>query len=108
MPLRGVLWTVYRLDADHVVGGPNWIDNDRFFIEGVALRRSSVEELYAMMQRVVAERFNLRFHREKKEVDAYVLTVDKDGPKNLIEHAPMNATEVTIDQKIEQRRKDFP
>jgi uncharacterized protein (TIGR03435 family) len=56
-----------------------------------------------MMQKLVAERFNLRFHREKKEVDAYVITVDKDGPKNVREHPPMNATEVAIDQKLEER-----
>jgi uncharacterized protein (TIGR03435 family) len=104
VPLRGVLWTVYRLNSDQVVGGPSWIDNDRFFIEGVAPRPSSVEELHAMMQKLVAERFNLRFHREKKDLDAYVLTVDKGGPKkNLREHPPMNAGEVAIDQKIEQR-----
>jgi uncharacterized protein (TIGR03435 family) len=101
--LRGVLWTVYRLTSDQVVGGPSWIDNDRFFIEGVAPRPSSVEELHGMLQKLVAERFNLRFHREKRDLDAYVLTVDKDGPKNLREHPPINAGEVAIDQKIEQR-----
>jgi uncharacterized protein (TIGR03435 family) len=101
--LRGVLWTVYSLNSDQVVGGPNWIDNDRFYIEGVAPRPSSVDELHTMMQQLVAERFNLRFHREKKEVDAYVLTMEKGGPKNLREHPATNATEIAIDQKIEQR-----
>jgi uncharacterized protein (TIGR03435 family) len=61
---------VYRLDSDRVVGGPSWIDNDHFFVEGVAPRPSSVEELHTMMQKLVAERFNLRFHRKKKEIDA--------------------------------------
>src|SRR5262245_14319574 len=101
--VRGVLWTVYRLHSSQVVGGPNWVDNDLFYIEGVAPRASSITELHVMMQQLLTERFNLQFHREKKEIEAYVLSLDKNGPKNLREHAPTNAGEVTIDQKMDQK-----
>jgi uncharacterized protein (TIGR03435 family) len=101
LPLRPIIWTSYRLQPDQVVGGPNWIDNDDFYIEGVASRPSTIGELHIMMQSAFGERFKLKFHHEMKEVQAYVLGVNKNGPKNLREHAPANASDVVIDQKRE-------
>jgi len=34
-----------------------------------------------MMQKLMADRFKLSFHREKKEVSIYALTVAKNGPR---------------------------
>jgi uncharacterized protein (TIGR03435 family) len=34
-----------------------------------------------MFQTLLADRFKLRFHRETRDIQAYVLTVDKGGPK---------------------------
>jgi uncharacterized protein (TIGR03435 family) len=34
-----------------------------------------------MVQKLLAERFSLAFHKEKREMGAYVITVGKDGPK---------------------------
>jgi uncharacterized protein (TIGR03435 family) len=100
-PLRPTLWTSYWLQPDQVVGGPDWIDKDNFLIEGLAARSSTIGELHVMMQNALAERFNLRFHHEFKDVQAYVLALDKDGPKNLREHAPTNGSDLAIDRTSE-------
>jgi uncharacterized protein (TIGR03435 family) len=97
-PLRPTLWTSYWLQPGQVVGGPDWIDKDNFYIEGVAARPSTIGELHVMMQNALAERFNLQFHHEFKDVQAYVLTLDKDGPKNLRVHAPTNGSDLAIDR----------
>ena len=34
-----------------------------------------------MVQKLLAERFDLAFHREKRELSAYTITVGKNGPK---------------------------
>ena len=34
-----------------------------------------------MLQKLLANRFQLAFHRDKKQLSAYVLTVGKNGPK---------------------------
>ena len=34
-----------------------------------------------MLQKLMADRFQLKFHRQNKEMSAYVLTVAKNGPK---------------------------
>jgi hypothetical protein len=44
-PLRPLIWTVYWVHPDHVVGGPKWIDTERFYIEGVAPRPSTIAVL---------------------------------------------------------------
>jgi uncharacterized protein (TIGR03435 family) len=106
-PLRPIIWTSYWLHPDQIVGGPSWIDKDPFYIEGVAPRPSSIAELHVMMQNALAERFNLRSHRETKEVDAYVLSLDKNGPKNLREDPPTNASDVAIDQKVDAIPEGF-
>jgi uncharacterized protein (TIGR03435 family) len=36
-----------------------------------------------MVQKLLADRFKLTFHRDKKELSLYVLTVEKNGPKNV-------------------------
>jgi uncharacterized protein (TIGR03435 family) len=38
-------------------------------------------ELRRMLQTLLADRFNFRFHREPKEIPVYILTVAKGGPK---------------------------
>jgi uncharacterized protein (TIGR03435 family) len=39
------------------------------------------EQLKTMVQKLLADRFQLKFHRDKKELSAYVLSVAKGGPK---------------------------
>ncbi len=107
VPLKPILWVSYWVHPDQIVGGPDWIDKDAFYIEGLAPQPSSIAELHVMMQNAVADRFNLRFHREKKELDAYVLTVDKSGPKNLTEHAPASASDVAINPKVDTIPEGF-
>ena len=50
-------------------------------VDAKAERPSSVDQLHEMFQTLLAERFKLRFHRERKELAAYVLSVDKSGSK---------------------------
>jgi uncharacterized protein (TIGR03435 family) len=43
----------------------------------------SYEQWKAMVQKLLADRFKLTFHHDKKELSVYVLTVGKNGPKNI-------------------------
>jgi uncharacterized protein (TIGR03435 family) len=71
-----------------------------------AEKPSTLEELHIMLQNLLAERFKLRFHHEVKEMSAYVLTVDKGGPKNLKVHPSPNGGDVFLDQATEQLLHD--
>jgi len=65
----------YRLS-----GGPNWMDSDRFDIEGAAGRVAEFDEIRAMTRSVLEDRFKLRSHVEQREQPIFVLTVARrDG-----------------------------
>jgi uncharacterized protein (TIGR03435 family) len=42
---------------------------------------ATIEELREMLQTILAERFNLRTHRETRAIQGYALVVAKGGPK---------------------------
>jgi uncharacterized protein (TIGR03435 family) len=72
----------YGIGPHQVVGGPVWLDSDRFEIDARADATVNDDAtLMAMLQTLLAERFQLTLHRETKTVSAYVLEVAKNGPK---------------------------
>jgi len=65
-----------------IEGGPSWLDSDRFEINARAEGGTSqITMAGPMMQALLEDRFNLKIHREIREVPAYALTVTKGGPK---------------------------
>lgn len=77
----------FHAGPGQVVGGPSWLDSDRFHIEAKAA--GPVEDdavLDAMMKALLAERFHLTLHRETRNLQALVLEAAKSGPK--LEKAP--------------------
>lgn len=64
------------------MGGPSWIDSDRFHIEAKAEQATNDDAvLDAMMQALLEERFHLAVHRETRNLQALVLDVTKNGPR---------------------------
>jgi uncharacterized protein (TIGR03435 family) len=80
-PFKLMMSLMYKVPMRQILGGPDWINTDRFDIEARADHPSSVDDLHAMFQNLLADRFNLRFHKEVKEGPVYALTVDKSGLK---------------------------
>lgn len=69
--------TAYGVDADKVVGGPNWLEMDRFDAYGKMPPNSTPENQKAMLQTLLADRFKLVVHKDTKPLPAYVLTAGK-------------------------------
>lgn len=78
--LRSAMKWAYRVQTDQIPG-PSWLDSERYLI--VAKTGSPVpeEQVRLMLQRLLTSRFQLKLHRETREMNAFVLTVDKHGPK---------------------------
>src|ERR1700732_394419 len=78
-----------------IKGGPEWVTNgdDRFDIESKAEdpTRATEEQLLHMLQNLLVERFQLKFHWESKEIPVYALVVGKNGPKRLQESKAQDA-----------------
>jgi uncharacterized protein (TIGR03435 family) len=101
VPLRLLIMVAYRVKTEQITGGPAWMDTNTYDMNAKAERPSSVEELHTMLQNLLAERFQLKFHRDTKEMPVYALTVDKGGHK-IKPHEAQSAGDPWIDTAIEQ------
>jgi uncharacterized protein (TIGR03435 family) len=77
---KSVVQWAYHLQAIQVTG-PGWIDANRYDIVAKAAGPVTTDQLRAMTQTLLAQRFKLAFHKETKEMPAYVVTVAKGGHK---------------------------
>ena len=82
-PVIELIKFMYGVHAKQVIGAPSWVESERFDIlaKPDTPGMPSVNQLKSMVQKLLAERFGLEFHREKRELSAYVVTVDKAGVK---------------------------
>lgn len=72
----------YGVGPQQIIGGPDWLNTDHFEISAKADRPvESDAELMVLLQGLLAERFKLVVHREKKIARVFVLEVAKNGPK---------------------------
>jgi bla regulator protein BlaR1 len=82
----------YGVQSFRISGGPNWLPSERFDIEakmdaattGALEKLNRDERLLAqqqMLQALLADRFQLRVHRETKELPIYTLVIAKGGPR---------------------------
>jgi uncharacterized protein (TIGR03435 family) len=78
--LKDVLSTAYRVRRNQI-SAPDWMDDERFDI--VATKPADVPSalMPEMLQSLLAERFQMKVHRENRERPVYVLVVAKDGAK---------------------------
>jgi uncharacterized protein (TIGR03435 family) len=81
--LPGLLMTAYQVEPWQISGGPVWMETDRFNIVANAPGESAPtpEQVRQMLRTLLADRFQLKVHREKREGPVYALVVDKKGPK---------------------------
>ena len=72
--------TAYRSAAARIVGGPTWIDSDRFDVNAKAEAPTSQDQLALMMRTLLADRFRLAVHTESRTTDIYALVLARgDG-----------------------------
>jgi len=74
-----IQWAYHVMD--YQVTGLDWMGGERYDIAAKAATAVPEDQLRQMLQALLAERFKLAFHRQTKELPAYVLLVAKGGPK---------------------------
>lgn len=78
--LRVLLDRAYDV-LDDQISGPPWLATERYDISATIPSCATKEQFQAMLQNLLAERFQLAFHREKKEFVVYELLAAKAGSK---------------------------
>jgi len=73
-------WAYGILPVQHS-DGPDWMGTDRYDIFAKAPGSASEAEMKLMTRALLAERFQLKFHREMREAPVLILSVGKTPPK---------------------------
>lgn len=97
--LKMLLTTAFDVREFQIVGGPGWINSDRYDILAKpagggsdtqtsdpaqltdAQMKTDREQMQQRLQALLAERCKLAIHRESKEQSVFALLVAKNGPK---------------------------
>ena len=86
MSIKDYLGIAYTLRPQQVEG-PDWIGQQRFDVSATIPEGVPPSKVPEMLQTLLAERFQLKLHRETKDLPVYVLGVSKDGAR-LTESVP--------------------
>jgi uncharacterized protein (TIGR03435 family) len=85
IPLRLLIVQAYRLSNYQLVGGPGWMDSERFDIVAKAPSGSPPDQTMLMLRGLLADRFKLKVHAETREAQVYALVLARNdgrlGPK---------------------------
>jgi bla regulator protein BlaR1 len=71
--LRILIRNAYRLQDSQIVGGPAWMGADRFDIVAKAEGNPTPTQIQEMLRALLAERFKLAVHDERRELTVYAL-----------------------------------
>jgi uncharacterized protein (TIGR03435 family) len=79
----------YGLHTKQIIGAPAWFDTELYDIDGVpdVPGEPSDKQADLMLQKLLADRFGLKFHHEQRELSVFAITVAKGGPKMTVSAA---------------------
>ena len=116
----------YGLQEREIASAPDWFSSENYDIsaEPDGQGEPSIKQWQSMVKKLMADRFQLKFHSEKRELAVYALTVAKTGAKlNRSQSDPggppglgfgpgnfgaTNATVVDIAEAMQQGAVDRP
>lgn len=79
--IKAVIRQAYGVQVSQIIGGPAWLDVDRFDINAKAEGEPTEARLTAMLQSLLADRFKLVVHKETREIPVYALVLARPDGK---------------------------
>src|SRR5262245_56902879 len=77
--LKSLVQTAHNV-RPYQIEGPSWLESGRFDIEATIHPGATKDEANLMLQKLLVDRFQLKLHRETRELPIYALVVAKSGP----------------------------
>ena len=73
----------YSVHPRQIVDAPDLVSRDRFDVEGTTDTpgEPSLRQQQEMLQKLLADLFQLKFHHDKRELSVYAIQIGKGGPK---------------------------
>jgi uncharacterized protein (TIGR03435 family) len=81
--MKDLIAYAYMLHSRQITGGPAWLETDKFDViaETDHSDRLNQPEARKMVQQLLADRFQLAFHRGRKELSVYKIVSANERPK---------------------------
>src|SRR5262249_15021621 len=79
--LKDLIHTPYHVENLQIVEDPVRLSSDRWNIQASAPEKVSQSQMNEMMQSLLADRFQLKFHKESRRLPVYELVIARNGPK---------------------------
>jgi uncharacterized protein (TIGR03435 family) len=80
VPVKVLIQTAFRIQPFQITGGPSWIDSTPYDMEVKPENPAQAPPWQQTLQAVLADRFQLKFHRDTKELPVFELvSARKDG-----------------------------
>jgi uncharacterized protein (TIGR03435 family) len=85
-PVEFLITFVYGVHARQVVGGPAWLGTENYDLDGKPAQDGmpNQTQIKTMIKKLLADRFQLKYHLEKRELPVYAIQVGKNGPKMTV------------------------
>ncbi len=73
----------YGIHLKQIVGAPAWFESEKYDVTAQPAGEGlpNDKQLKTMIQKLITDRFSFAFHRDKRELSVYAITVAKNGPK---------------------------
>ena len=87
--MNDLLSDAYGMHTKQIFGAPAWFDTELYDIDGVPDVPGEPNDKQAgmMLQKLLADRFALKFHLEQRELSVFAITVAKGGPRMTVSAA---------------------
>jgi len=79
--LRVLMQGAYGLQPFQISGGPEWIESEQYGVDAKAAGNADSAQMFRMLQSLLEDRFQLRVHRESREMPVYALMAGRGGFK---------------------------
>jgi uncharacterized protein (TIGR03435 family) len=111
--MTGFLMEAYDVKPFQI-SGPDWLGSTKFQLTATVPKGATKEQYRLMLQNLLAERFKIKVHFEKKEGTSYALVTGKNGPKmkeSVEEPAPQEGAAAAAPlppAKLQKDQDGFP
>jgi uncharacterized protein (TIGR03435 family) len=84
--VKTLIQAAYRVQDFQIIGGPAWIDAEGFDIVAtpdreIVFDNPATDAMPRMLQLLLEDRFQLKVHRETREMSVYAMVIGRTGPK---------------------------
>ena len=81
--VASMLSFAFALHPSQIIDAPAWFTHERFDIHGVPDQPGvpNLKQQQQMLQKLLADRFQLKFHHDRRDLSVYAITVLKSGPR---------------------------